>query len=299
MPPPAKKQHPSPAHSRDRKTPDPVGALHPSPAAQSIAAARPHDTIRRSSHERHRPADPDAAPGKETAPVPSPDGEGIKGRGDRAEFRPIYFARSPHGARIRSFPVVSAAGRLNTPRPEQSRHRAGREDASQGLAGGQGGAYHSFAVTRFLQRLVLSLTEFVREEDPGSMQPKGRLHVHSLRVTFDPPPTPARPVESTAYAPYPAPVGAMHPSAAAQTIAKAHPPDTVRRSSHERHRPAGPRHRPPQRNSTRPLPGRGGDQGEGRPRRVSADLLRPVAAWIPDPLTAGDERRRPTQHTAP
>src|SRR5690625_987602 len=81
----------------------------------------------------------------------------------------------------------------------------------------------------------------------------------------------ARPVASTAYAPNPAPVGAMHPTAAAPTIATADPPDTVRRLSRERHRPARPGHRHPQRNSTRPLPGRGGYQGEGRPRRVSAD----------------------------
>ena len=63
----------------------------------------------------------------------------------------------------------------------------------------------------------------------------------------------------------PAPVGAMHPSPAAQSIAAARPHDTIRRSSHERHRPSGPGCRPPQKNSTRPLPGRGGDQGEGRP----------------------------------
>jgi len=68
--------------------------MHPSPAAQSIAAARGHDTVRRLSHEKHRPSAPDTTPGKETAPVPSPDGEGIKGRGDRAEFRPIYIALS-------------------------------------------------------------------------------------------------------------------------------------------------------------------------------------------------------------
>src|SRR5690625_6714307 len=53
------------------------------------------------------------------------------------------------------------------------------------------------------------------------MQPRSRLHAHVLRVSFDPPPTPARPVESTAYAPNPAPVGAMHPSSAAQTNATA------------------------------------------------------------------------------
>src|SRR5690625_5464428 len=117
MPPPAKKQHPSPANYRDIKTPTPVGAMHPSPAAQSIAAARPHDTIWRSSHERHRPTDPDAAPSKETAPVASPDGERIKRTGDRAEFRPIYFSRSPHASRIRSFPAMIAASRLKTKRP--------------------------------------------------------------------------------------------------------------------------------------------------------------------------------------
>jgi len=55
-----------------------------------------------------------------TAPVPSLDGEGIKGRGDHAEFRPIDFARSPHGSRIRSLPVMSAAGRLDAPRPDQA-----------------------------------------------------------------------------------------------------------------------------------------------------------------------------------
>src|SRR5690625_2447093 len=165
-----------------------VGAMHPSSAAQSIAAAHPYDTIRRSRHERHRPSDPDAAALKEAAPVPSPDGEGIKGRGDRAEFRPIYFARSPHGSRIRSFPVMSAAGRLNTPGPEQSAHRAVREDALKGLAAGQGVSFHSFVFPDFLQHLVLSLTEFVREEDPGSMQPKGRLRAHVLRVALDLPP---------------------------------------------------------------------------------------------------------------
>src|SRR5690625_7847336 len=97
MPPPAKKQHPSPANYRDIKTPTPVGAMHPSPAAQSIAAARPHDTIWRSSHERHRPADPDAAPGKETAPVPSPDGEGIKIGSAPSTVRPNNLARTQHG----------------------------------------------------------------------------------------------------------------------------------------------------------------------------------------------------------
>ena len=119
-------------------------------------------------------------------------------------------------------PVMSAAGRLNTPGPEQSAHRAVREDALKGQVAGQGVSFHSFVFPDFLQHLVLSLTEFIREEDPGSMQPRGRLHVHSLRVTFDPSPTPRL-----------------------------------------------------------------------------ADLLRPVAAWIPDPLIAGDERRRPTQHTGP
>src|SRR5690625_3059435 len=178
--------------------------MHPSSAAQSIAAAHPYDTIRRSRHERHRPSDPDAAALKETAPVPSPDGEGIKGRGDRAEFRPIYFARSPHGSRIRSFPVMSAAGRLNTPGPEQSAHRAVREGALKGQVPGQGVSFHSFVFPDFLEHLVLSLTEFdsaivTREASPGR-----------------------------------------------------------------------PRCRPPQRNSTRPLPGRGGDQGEGRPRYVPA-----------------------------
>src|SRR5690625_6207532 len=98
-----------------------VGAMHPSPAAQSIAAAHPYDTIRRSPHERHRPAvwAPPAA--RATAPVPSPDGEGIKGRGDDAAFRPIDIARPPRGSRIRSLPVMSAAGRFNTPRPDQAR----------------------------------------------------------------------------------------------------------------------------------------------------------------------------------
>src|SRR5690625_3563801 len=190
MPPPAKKQHPSPANYRDIKTPTPVGAMHPSPAAQSIAAARPHDTIWRSSHERHRPADPDAAPGKETAPVPSPDGEGIKGRGDRAEFRPIYFARSPHGSRIRSFPVMSAAGRLNTPGPEQSAHRAVREGALKGQVPGQGVSFHSFVFPDFLEHLVLSLTEFVsaivtREASPG----RSRLPPPSKKQHPSPPRT--------------------------------------------------------------------------------------------------------------
>src|SRR5690625_3157426 len=172
----------------------PVGAMHPSSAAQSIAAARPHDTNRRSSHERHRPSAPDTTPAKARAPALTRDGEGSKGRGDRPEFRPIYFARSPHGSRIRSLPVMSAAGRLNTPGPEQSAHRAVREDALKGQVAGQGVSFHSFVFPDFLGHLRLSLTDFVREEDPGSMQPKGRLPVHSLRVTFDPPPTPARPV---------------------------------------------------------------------------------------------------------
>jgi len=43
----------------------------------------------------------------------------------------------------------------------------------------------------------------------------------------------------------------MHPSASAQTIAKAHPLDTVRRSSHERHRP----HPSPPRTGTEPRGG--------------------------------------------
>src|SRR5690625_2394956 len=61
---------PDPTDYHDHKTPAPVGAMHPSPAAQTVTTAHPYDTIRRSSHERHRPADPDAAPRKETAPVP-------------------------------------------------------------------------------------------------------------------------------------------------------------------------------------------------------------------------------------
>src|SRR5690625_3977821 len=135
---------------------------------------------------------------------------------------------------------MSAAGRLDTPRPEQSAHRAVREDALKGQVAGQDVSFHSFVFPDFLQHLVLSLTEFVTEEDPGSTQPKGSLHAHALRITLDLPPTPARPVESTACAPNPAPVGAMHPSAAAHTLAKAHPLDTVRRSPHARHRPADP-----------------------------------------------------------
>jgi len=63
--------------------------MHPSPAAQSIAAAHPYDTIRRSSHERHRPADPDAAALKETAPVPSPEG------GEQGEGRPTVRPALP------------------------------------------------------------------------------------------------------------------------------------------------------------------------------------------------------------
>src|SRR5690625_2485230 len=195
--------------------------MHPSSAAQSIAAARPHDTVRRLSHERHRPAGPDAATRTETAPVPSPDGEGIKGWGDRAEFRPIYFARSPHGSRIRSLPVMSAAGRLNTPGPEQSAHRAVREDALKGQVAGQGVSFHSFVFPDFLEHLVLSLTEFcsaivTREALPG----RSRCH-------------------------------------------------------------------PRQRNSTRPLPGRGGDQGVGRPHRRPA-LTRTPACLGSLVAAAGD-----------
>src|SRR5690625_3905994 len=130
----------------------------------------------------------DAAPRKETAPVPSRDGAEIKGRGDHAAFRPIYFVRSPHGSRICSLPVMSAAGRLDTPRLEQSAHRAVRENVIKGQVAVQGVSFHSFVFPDFLQHLVLSLTEFVAEEDPGSMRPRGSLRAHVLRVALDLPP---------------------------------------------------------------------------------------------------------------
>ena len=97
-------------------------------------------------------------------------------------------------------PVMTAAGRLNTPRPDQSPHHAVRENALMGQVAGQGVSFHSFVFPDFLQHLVLSLTEFIREEDPGSMQPRGSLHAHVLRVSFDLPPTPDGPLN-----PQPAP----------------------------------------------------------------------------------------------
>src|SRR5690625_8034705 len=84
---------------------------------------------------------------------------------------------------------MTAAGRFNTPRPEQSAHHAVREDALKGQVAGQDVSFHSFVFPDFLQHLVLSLTEFIREEDPGSMQPRGRLRAHVLRVALDLPPT--------------------------------------------------------------------------------------------------------------
>ena len=67
---------------------------------------------------------------------------------------------------------MSAAGRLNTPGPEQSAHRAVREDALKGQVAGQGVSFHSFVFPDFLEHLVLSLTEFCsaivpREASPG------------------------------------------------------------------------------------------------------------------------------------
>src|SRR5690625_2212134 len=39
----------------------------------------------------------------------------------------IYFVRRPHGSRIRSWPVITAIGILDTRRPERQSHRAVRE----------------------------------------------------------------------------------------------------------------------------------------------------------------------------
>src|SRR5690625_1136765 len=77
--------------------------MHPWSEAQPIAAARRHDTVRQLSHERIVRPVQDTATRKETASVPSLDGEGIKGRGDRANTR-----NAENRARLRS--LVATAG---------------------------------------------------------------------------------------------------------------------------------------------------------------------------------------------
>src|SRR5690625_146622 len=89
--------------------------MHPWSEAQPIAAARRHDTVRQLSHERIVRPVQDTATRKETASVPSLDGEGIKGRGDRANTR-----NAENRARLRS--LVATAGDRPTGRSWHLRH---------------------------------------------------------------------------------------------------------------------------------------------------------------------------------
>src|SRR5690625_7420466 len=123
------------------------------------------------------------------------------------------------------------------------------------------------------------------------MQPRSRLHAHVLRVSFDPPPPPARPVESPANAPNPAPVGAMHPPSAAQTNATA-PLHDIDWAVVTREASPGPSKMPPPAKKQHPCPPGTARRSGGAPTtprfgRLTSPCPGEPAACAPNPASGG------------